>query len=258
MRYSVYLLIMLPVFFPSALCAQDMLYKSNGETITVKVLLKNRHELTYTRSGDEHSPIYHISTSALDSALYQDGTKDVFVFERLATIRPQQENPVYGPHLIGLDIGAILFYDKSLSLSYEYQLAKRRLGLKVMVGTDFKESDYYDFDLSIGATKKGYFSRFGLNWYIFPPGSFRMSAGLHFIASKYDIKGERWIYEETPPYNSRLEYINVEKKYRSLVLNGSVYYKIVNHLIMSAGIDFPARGPGDPGAIFRSEILIYF
>jgi hypothetical protein len=237
---------------------QDVLYRSNGEKLAVKVLQKNRYELTYTRSGDERNTVNHISTSALDSALYQDGTKDVFVFERLSTIRPQPDNPVYGPHLIGLDVGAILFYNQSLSLSYEYQLAKRHLGVKFMYGFDTKESYLYDFDLSLGGTKKGHYSRFGLNWYIFPPGSFRVSTGLHFIASKYNIKGEKWIYDENPPYGSHLEYVEAERKYRSVVLNVSVYYQIVNHLIMSAGIDFPARGPGDPGAVFRSEILVNF
>jgi hypothetical protein len=258
MYYLVTIFIILLITISSGIYGQDVLYRSNGEKVMVKVLLKNRHELTYTRSGDERNTVYHISTSALDSALYQDGTKDVYVFERLSSIRPQPDNPVYGHHLIGLDIGAILFYNQSLSLSYEYQLVNRHLGIKIMFGTDLKEAEYYDFDLSAGATKKGHFSRVGLNWYIFPPGSFRVSTGLHFIASKYDIKGEKWIYEEDPPYGSHLEYVEAERKYRNVVLNGSVYYQIVNHLIMSAGIDFPARGPGDPGAVFRSEILINF
>jgi len=242
----------------SGLYAQDVLYKSNGETITVKVLLKNRHELSYTLPGDERNTVYHILTSALDSAHYQDGTKDVFVSGQDETRRQIPANPVYGPHLIGLDVGAILFHSGSLSLSYEYQLAKRRLGIKAMFGTDLKVSEFWESEYSAGTTKKGHFARVGVNWYIFPPGSFRISTGLHFIASKYHIIGENWIYEQNPPYNSHLEFVDSNRKFRYMVLNCSVYYQIVNHLIMSAGIDFPARAPGDPGAIFRSEILLNF
>jgi hypothetical protein len=251
-------LILLICIISPGITAQDILFKTNGDKVSAKVLLKSRYELTYRISGAQDSLLHHISTSALDSALYSDGTKDIFTLSSTADIQSKYESLVYGSHLVGFDLGAFLFYNQSLSVSYEYLLLKQQLGVKVQFGMDPKELWYYDLMPDGSATGKGRFSRFGLNWYFYPPGSFRVSTGLHYIGSKYSYQGERWIYDQEPPYGSHVEYVKGDRKYRFVVFSAYAYYQIFKNLAVNAGIDFPARGPNNPGAIFRSEILLNF
>jgi len=138
----------------SEVTARDVLFKSNGDKLTAKVLLKSRDELTYRAPGDKDSVLHHISTSILDSAISSDGTKDLFLFNRTTNLCPTVENPFYGQILIGFDAGAFAFYGQSLSVSYEHLLLDRHLGLKAQVRTSLNETDYYDMKIFFRRTPK--------------------------------------------------------------------------------------------------------
>jgi hypothetical protein len=253
----VYLIIsLLYISFP--IDAQDMMYKSNGGKIEVQVVDKNRQYLSYRLAGAKDSTLHYISTTVLDSVVSGNGKKELYALQRKTELLPETiTKPDYGRHLIGADAASLAFY-KSLAVSYEYFIWNQSLGVKAMFGFNLSEDGYYDNKWYSTAYQKGQFARIGLNYYFFPPGSFRVGTGLHFIASKYKVHGEQYINNPDPPYETIIQKVEEERKFRNIVMTVFVFYHITKNLAINAGLDFPNKSPYESESVFRSEILLNF
>jgi len=64
--------------FSYSLCAQDLLFKKNGDTLKVKVLSIEPEIVAYKRYENLYGPNYLINKSEVYMIQYQNGTKDVF------------------------------------------------------------------------------------------------------------------------------------------------------------------------------------
>jgi hypothetical protein len=240
------------------LAAQDMMYKTNGGKIQVQVVNKTSQYLSYRLSGSRDSILYYISTSGLDSVIFANGTKDLYALRRKTETTPGTIQEIkYGRNLIGTDVASLIFKN-TLAFSYEYFIWNRSLGIKALFGFNLSDKGYYDDNWYNGGYKKGQFARIGLNWYFFPPGSFRVGTGLYFYASKYHIYGEQTIYNPDPPYDTTIKKIDEYRKYRNIGLTFFVFYQITKNLAINSGFDFPNNSPDEINTVFRSEILLNF
>jgi hypothetical protein len=64
--------------FEVSLNAQDIITKSNGEELKVKVLEVTQNEVKYKRFDQQDGPIFTISKSEIFMLKYQNGSKDIF------------------------------------------------------------------------------------------------------------------------------------------------------------------------------------
>jgi hypothetical protein len=171
---------------------------------------------------------------------------------------PEIPEPVkYGHHLVGFDWSAAAFYH-SLAVSYEYLLWNYRLGIKAVYGRNLESKSFYDNSLSAQLSQKGSYFRAGVNWYIFPPGTFRFGAGLHLITSRYHVLGERTIYNPNPPYDITTQTVDQNRNYRNFILDFMAYYQVFRNLAINAGLDMLNKNPEGDKAVLRAEVLINF
>jgi hypothetical protein len=258
MRSKLTFLIIPLISFSLQLIAQDMMYKSNGSKIPVKVVNRTSQSLSYRLTGARDSNLYYISTSVLDSVIFGNGKKEIYTLQRKTEPLPETfQESGYGPHLIGTDVASIAFY-QSLAFSYEYFIWKRNLGIKTLFGFSFSERGYYDDKWYSWSYQKGQFARIGLNYYFFPPGSFRVGTGLFFIATNLQVHVEHYIYNPDPPYESNINKVAEVRKSRNFGLTFFVFYQISKNIAVNAGFDGPIYSPADGNSVFRSEILLNF
>jgi hypothetical protein len=240
------------------LTAQDMMYKSNGVKIPVQVVNRTSQYLSYRLSGARDSMIYYISTSVLDSVIFGNGNKELYVLNRQTeTTAKTFKEIIYGRNLIGIDAASLAFYN-TFTVSYEYFILKRSLGIKAMFGFNLSDKEYYDEKWYSSVYRKGQFAKIGINWYLFPPGSFRVGTGLYFMAGNYKIHGEQTIYDPNPPYNTSIQKIEETRDFRNIRLAVFAFYNITKNLAVNLGIEFPNKNPDELNSVLRSEILLNF
>jgi hypothetical protein len=245
-------------FLSLHLTAQDMMYRSNGGKIPVQVINRTNQYVSYKLAGGGNFNLYYISTSVIDSIVFGNGNKELYTLHRKTETDTENiKISDYGRSLIGLDIASLVFY-KSLSLSYEYFVLNRSLGIKALIGIDLSDHEYWDNVRPIYVYRKEQIARIGANWYFFPPGSFRVGSGVYFLAGNYNIHGVQTIYNTEPPYDASIQNVEENRKFSHFGLTVFVFYHITRNLAINAGIDFPNQSPGQNNSVFRSEILINF
>ena len=149
-----------------------------------KILSQIGSGISYRYYDNRDSLTYYISTSVIDSIIYQSGTKDIFTksaVEGSTSLQPL--TLVYKHSLIGVDLADILLFSK-IGVSYEYLPGKMTVGFKAAFEKDLKNLYYYSTDSNNGFTNWNL--QFGVDFYIFPPRTFRLGAGLHYVFTQYN------------------------------------------------------------------------
>lgn len=181
MKTKPLLLLILVLLGSIQISAQDVIFKQNGEIIKTKMLNQIGSSISYRPYDNRDSLTYYISASVVDSIVYQSGKKDIFSKSSIKELSSQETlEPVYLHHLIGIDVADILLYNR-IGISYEYLLGKTPLGFKAA----FEEGDTYYYEPDNGLTCWNV--RFGVDYYIFPPRTFRLLAGIHYVYEQYEV-----------------------------------------------------------------------
>jgi hypothetical protein len=177
----------LPLFFVFVLItspqisAQDVIFKRNGDVVNAKNLNQSRTSISYKYSDNRDSLTYYISVAAIDSIYYQNGTRDTFPKENTENrVSVQPMNPVYRHHLVGVDLADILLFSR-VGVSYEYLPGKMNFGFKLAFEKNFNLLYYENqtFSPYPGFTNWGL--QIGVDYYFFPPRTFRFGGGLHYV-----------------------------------------------------------------------------
>lgn len=200
--------------------AQDVIFRHNGEIIKTKMLNQNESSISYQLYDNKDSLTHYISTSVIDSILYQSGTKDIFTI--IEDSPPQTFKPVYLHHLIGFDLADILLY-QALGVSYEFLPGNAHIGFKV---------SHEEWDGYLPQSEESYEKftnwnlRIGVNYYFFPQRTFRMSTGINYIFS----------HEKSYDYSASLTTIEDLHNFDFSIYG---FYNLSKQIAINIGYNFP-------------------
>lgn len=243
--------------------AQDVVFRRNGEQITVLDLTKTGKSRTYRLPDDPASVRRHISVTSLDSILYADGTKDVFTHLQSRNIPPETETiRSFNRNFVAVDLSALAFYE-NLKFTYEYLTQSGRIGLFGTFSKNFNPSTLYGDPYSWPEYYYGSFMnhlswnfRTGINAYVFPPGFlFRISSGLSWVTGKYDIENQVYSEDGNLENSGRKKNLSMNGLLLSLALHiqPEKFYQI------NLGLDIPTFAkPKFNTVVLRCEAAINF
>jgi len=231
------------------IAAQDLIFKKNGEIVKAKILEASDESLLYKLINPVDSLTRVLNTHAIDSIIYQNGTRTSFKKVNIVGNQPQKDQNTFDTHnLIGFDMAGYLFY-RNLTFSYEYLPGNARWGFKVAIAKQQNPGGYYiDTGFNFARIPERS-TRFEINYYIFPVRTFRFGTGLSYIFGKYSPS----------PYYYTPKPFTQDMKGGILSLFG--YYNFNKYLALNLGFDVPFLF--DPSAnyvntIFRCEFCLNF
>lgn len=237
----IFILILLGVTVNSQ--AQDKIFRKNGEVIEAFNLSTSGKSRSYTLPGDAEGVVRYISTTAIDSILYANGTKDIFQQTTQTAVIIEYEKKPFNRNFIGMDVGAISFY-QNLKFSYEYLLGDGMVGLFAAFSKNLEpynlavnESPYYYEDTYYSSLMRHlrWNARVGINSYIFKPGFFRMSGGLYLVTGKYTKETYRYI--EQDPWTIITKF--PDNSMNGLLFSPAFIWQPDDFYQIRAGIDIP-------------------
>lgn len=241
------LLISLPI------SAQDLIYKKNGETVKAKILEASDQSLSYKRYKSVDSLTYFIKNQALDSIKYENGLKTIFKKVDAISQQYDTDQNSYNTHnLIGLDLAGYLFY-RHLTLSYEYLPGKANLGFKAIFAKNIESVQYPLFVFNFSRIPD-WSMRLGINYYFFPPRTFRFGTGLYYIFGKYSTANYYYFNES---FTSTLP----DRNMSGMILSLFGFYNFNKYLAFNLGLDTPLilnPTSSNFSIIIRCEILLNF
>lgn len=233
--------------------AQDLIFKKNGEIVKAKVLNATDKSVSYILPVREDSITHFINVSVLDSIIYNDGKKEVFI-KKITPVIQQSEESIsgYKHHLIGLDLTGYLFY-RNLTLSYEFLPGKANFGYKVTF-TKNVETVPYSYPYFNFSRIPDWSSRLGINYYFFPPRTFRLGIGLGYIFGEYSPLNYY-------PNESFSSYETGNKNFQGAILGFFGFYNLGKNLAINFGFDNPLIVSPSSSVFYtviRCEILLNF
>lgn len=242
--------------------AQAVIYRKNGEVISAYNLGKVGKTRSYNLPDDAEGIKRYISITAIDSIKYEDGSKDVFPSFTFKENVQEGEKESFNHMLIGIDIAAMLFYN-NIKVSFEYLPGNSIIGLytSFSLNTDppdrFIYEGYEDYDFHSNIMKSVHWNgRAGINAYIFPPGSFRISSGLHWITGKY--VEELIVHLQEPPWSSTKSRTN--KSFNGMLFSPGLHWQPKRFLRITAAVDigiYPNPNVAD-NSIVRTDLMFNF
>lgn len=243
------------------IAAQDLIYRKNGEVVKAKILNTTDKSLSYKQYERADSTTYFISAAIIDSIIYQDGKKETFIKKSIPVIQqPVEIYSSYKHHLIGADLTGFLFY-RNLIVSYEYLPGKAKLGYKAAFAVNLDPIPYYDYGINsypgnsyrYGRTTK-WSARIGMNYYFFPPRTFRFGTGLYYLFGSYS--SEKTIYNSD---HSSPTIVTDNKNIQGIILSLFGFYNISKDLAINLGMDAHLYfNPSSANYVIRCEILYNF
>lgn len=242
--------------------SQAVIYKRNGEVISVYNLVVAGKTRTYQLPGDAEGIKRHISITAIDSIKYEDGSKDVFPSYGLKEKVQEGEIESFNRLLLGIDVAALLFYE-NLKISFEYLPGNGFIGLYAAysLNTNPHNFVYYNdaytyYIYSIIMKTLHWNGRVGVNAYIFPPGSFRLSSGLHYITGKY--KEEMISFPDEEPWTST--HSVTDKSLNGLMFSPGLHWQPKDYLRITLAVDIGIymKPKLNNNSILRTEISFNF
>jgi hypothetical protein len=241
---------------------QSVIYKSNGEAISVYNLNVSGKNLSYNLPGDAEDIKRLMSTTIVDSIKHEDGSTDAFIRSGISGIILEDKEQSYNQFLLGVDVSAITFYN-NIKVSFEYLPGKGYVGLYAAHSINTNPQNhmfynYYNNDYYYGNIMNllHWNSRAGINFYVFPPGSFRFSAGLHYAWGRFTE--EKIIQMNEEPWTTTTEINN--KSFNGLFLSPGLNWQFNSSLRFTLAIDIGIFGNPkvDSNSILRSEISFNF
>lgn len=227
----------LPLFLTLALIgfiqisAQDVIFKRNGELVNAKILNQIGSGISYRYYDNRDSLTYYISTSVIDSIIYQSGAKDIFTKSNVDdSLSLQPLTPVYNHSLIGVDLADILLFSK-IGVSYEYLPGKMNVGFKAAFEKDLNNPYYYASNYSNdGFTNWNL--QLGVDFYMFPPRTFRLGAGLYYVFGQYRYYDPQYNYTDST-------YVGTIKAAHNVMLTFFGFYNLNKNWAVNFGFDIP-------------------
>lgn len=221
--------------------AQDVIYKKNGEVIQVFNLTTEGKSRSYNLPGDAEGIVRLISISAIDSILFANGTKAVFQPLIQEPIIQENERIQFKRNSLGFDIAAISFY-RNLKVSYKYLLGDGTFGIYTSFSKNLDPFNQY-VDEQYG--NEAYYNNLmrymrwsgsaGIDAYIFDPGPFRISGGLHWITGKYTTENFRYLEQE--PWTISTKETN--NSMNGILLSTMFIWRPADFYQLSIGMDIP-------------------
>lgn len=261
MKLNRILLITTTLLVTLQIAAQDVIYKKNGEIVKAKILNTTDESLSYKLYERADSITYFINVVLIDSVIYQNSKKETFIKKSVPDIQqPMEIYSNYKHHLIGADLTGYLFY-KNLIVSYEYLPGKANLGFKAAFAVNLDPLPYYNYDgnsyeegnFNFGRITK-WSTRIGLNYYFFPPQTFRFGTGIYYLFGSYT--SEKTIYNSD---NSTYTTVTENRNMRGVMLSLFGFYNIREDLAINLGFDAPLHlNPSSSIFVIRCEILYNF
>jgi hypothetical protein len=95
------------------IAAQDLIYKKSGEMISARMLNSTGQTISFHRYDPADSATYFISTSAIDSVIYQNGQKETYS-NKNNLYKLRSSDPHLNHHLIGFDLAGVLYRNVAL------------------------------------------------------------------------------------------------------------------------------------------------
>ena len=231
------------------IAAQDLIFRKNGVVVKAIILNSYGKSISYHLYQAADSSTYFISTTSLDSIIYTNGNKDRFN-NKITIISNSFSDSLseYNHHLIGADLAGLLFYH-SLILSYEYLPGKTRIGYKVAFAKNIKHINenefYYHTNINMNLS---WSVRIGLNYYIFPPRTFRFGTGLHYVFGRM-----------VSPFNGYFsDGSQGNKNMNGIIMSFYGFYNMNKNLAANLGIDKPVYSEPSATSVLRCEILLNF
>lgn len=248
------------LFICFQIAAQDLIYRNNGKIIKAKILNTVNKSLSYKLYDQMDSTTHFISVAIIDSIIYQNGKKETFIKTIVPSIQQSSELITnYNHHLIGADLYGYLLY-RNLIISYEYLPGKAKVGFKAAFAKNLEPWSYYNDAYFFDGDNFNFIripewsARVGLNYYFFPPQTFRIGTGAYYIFGSYTT--EDYIYS-TDYSTSTL--VTENKNFQGIVLSLLGFYNIHKNLAINLGFDAPLYlSPSSKNTIIRGEILINF
>ena len=245
-------LFMLVYIISPQISAQDVIYKQNGEAVNAKILNQTGSAISYRYYDNRDSLTYIISTSVIDSIIYQNGVRDIFN-KSVADYSPsiQSYTPDYRHHLTGTDFWALLY--NNVSVSYEYLPGKANLGFKLAFSKRLKGYDLYDYEqhdeyYPVLYRFTRWYMKAGMDYYIFPPRTFRLGMGLNYLFGQYLVNKSTF---QSSTYT--VNYIH------GLTLTVFGFYNITKNLAYNLGVEIPVYiNPKAYTGWLRCEIMYNF
>jgi hypothetical protein len=236
------------------IAAQDLIYKKNGEIIKAKILNKSEKSISFKHSEHRDSLTYFLNVSTIDSIILHNGNKEIFNENNIGPpVLTQNGNSVINHHLVGIDLTGYLFY-RNLTLSYEFLPAKARVGFKVAYAKNVESLGYAAFNFNFNRIPD-WSARLGLNYYFFPPRTFRAGTGLYYIFGKYSPAN---YYRFNASYTNSL---SGDQNMSGLVLSLFGFYNLNKNLAINFGFDIPLvlhPAPRDFPVVIRCEFMFNF
>lgn len=236
-----------------AASAQDIIYKKNGETLEVYNLTATGKSRSYRLPGDAEGTVRFISINAIDSIIYAIGGKDIFQPLIQRSVIQEYEQKQFKRNSLGLDVGALAFYG-SIKMSYKYLLGDGTLGLYTAFSKNpdpynLYVEEQYDAEMHYSSLMRymRWNARAGVDVYIFDPGPFRISGGLHWITGKYT--SEKYRYLDQEPWSIMTKETN--NVMNGLLLSPNFLWQPGDFFQFSVGLDIPLYS----NPTFRSSII---
>ena len=238
---------------PLQISAQNLIYKKNGEIVKAKIITKSGKSITFKHFEPIDSLTYFLNIAAIDSIIFQNGVEETFV-KSIDINHSLTGNlvPVYNHHLIGIDLAGYLLY-RNITLSYEYLPGKAKLGFKAAFTKNIETVPYPSIGFNFNRIPD-WSTRLGINYYIFPPRTFRLGTGLYYIFGKYSNA-----YYST--YDPNPTNILDKRNMSELVLSAFGFYNLNKNLAINFGLDSPIYiNPASSifQIVIRCEILLNF
>ena len=232
------------------IAAQDLIFKKNGEIVKAKILEASDESLTYKLINPVDSLTRMINTHAIDSIIYQNGTRTSFKKVNIVGNQLHIDQNTYDTHnLIGFDMAGYLLY-RNLTFSYEYLPDNAKWGFKAAFAKQLDPGGYYGdtgFNFAIIPDRS---TRLEINYYMFPVRTFRLGTGLSYIFGKYSPS-------PSPFYSILMDSQNM----RGVILSLFGFYYLNKYLAFNPGFDVPLLfypSSTISNTIFSCEILINF
>lgn len=247
------LLSVIVLIIPLQISAQDLIYKKNGEIVKAKILTKSGKSISFKHFEPKDSLTYFLNVAAIDSIISQSGVKETFV-KNIDNNHRLTRNPdaTFNHHLIGIDLTGYLLY-RNITLSYEYLPGEARLGFKAAFAKKVASTPNPSIGFNFNRIPD-WSTRLGINYYIFPPRTFRLGTGLYYIFGKYS---NEYYYA----YDSYSTNVSDNGNMSGLVLSAFGFYNLNKNLAINFGLDSPLYiSPASSifRLVIRCEILLNF
>lgn len=244
--------------------AQDLIYRRGSDVPVKATIIKDQGPVrSYQLYGSSDSAVFYVLTEKLDSIIYHDGNREVFMKVSESEPVPETNKNEYKNHLAGIDAAAWLY--KNIRLSYEYFPFNPHLGFKASISLksspyhiEIWESENIDTDLSYHYRNfRGYSSwhgTLGCNYYYFKPGSFRALTGLHYLFGSYNVR--KIITDNN---NNIVGTEEIKRPISGLLLSTYLFWTLNEYLAVDVGLDIPmVIRPPMKKVVFTAEFLLSF